>query len=197
MNRLRHLRSGVNLGILLAAASLAAAESKPDLTGTWVLNAELSQEQVKERSGSGFGGVRPSISVGGIGVPLPGGSPPASPSGGKLKDPDVLFCQELEIAVLDEVVMVRYQGLGEEEMLPGRHQGKKVRWTGSKLTEQYETTSRKVDKRFELKSPNQMLVTVRLNPREGSTRVYRKVFERAVVDSPAAVQVESESTAAP
>jgi hypothetical protein len=185
------------MALLLCAAlggapadASAGEEAKPDLTGVWVLNADASQELVrKKKGGEGIGGLRTSVSVGGMGIPLPGGGQVTS-SGTKLKDPDVLFCQRLEISVVDEVVVVSYQGLGEDRMKPGKHQGKKVRWTGSKLSERYETTSRKVDKRFQLTSPDQMKVTVTLNPRQGSTREYRKVFDRASREPPDAVPSE-------
>jgi hypothetical protein len=178
------------LGAATAGAS-GGEEPKPDLTGVWVLNADASQELVrKKKAGEGLGGLRTSVSVGGMGIPLPGGGQAAATSGTKLKDPDVLFCQQLEILVVDEVVVVSYQGLGEDHMKPGKHQGKKVRWTGSKLSEHYETTSRKVDKKFQLTSPNQMKVTVKLNPKQGSTREYRKVFDRASHEPPDAVPSE-------
>lgn len=168
-----------------SAGDSAGRQAKPDLTGVWVLNADASHELVRKKpGGNGLGGLRTSVSVGGIGIPLPGGGQSAAGSGTKLKDPDVLFCQQLEISVVDEVVIVRYQGLGEDHMKPGKHQGKKVRWTGSKLSERYETTSRKVDKKFQLTSSDQMRVTVTLNPRQGSTREYRKVFDRASSGSP-------------
>ena len=125
--------------------------------------------------GTGFG---TSVSVGGVSVPLPGGG--SSESGGvKLKDPDILFCQELEIALDGEVVVLSYLGLGEEKMRPGKHQGKKVRWTGKKLSERYKTSSRSVEKTFELVGPDEMQVTVRLNPKHGDTRIYTKIFNRA------------------
>ena len=115
------------LGAAAAGAS-GGEEAKPDLTGVWVLNADASQELVrKKKTGEGLGGLRSSVSVGGIGIPLPGGGQAAATSGTKLKDPDVLFCQQLEISVVDEVVVVSYQGLGEDRMKPGKHQGKKVR----------------------------------------------------------------------
>jgi hypothetical protein len=177
---------------LLLCAGLAGAEAKPDLTGVWVLNADASQELVRKKTGGGgFGGLQTSVSVGGMGIPLPGGGQAASSSGGKLKDPDVLFCQQLEISVVDEVVVVHYQGLGEDQMKPGKHQGKKVRWTGSKLSERYETTSRKVSKEFRLTSPDQMKVTVKLNPRQGSTREFVKVFDRASPEVPQSAGADS------
>ena len=176
------------MALLLCAGATGAPASeaaKPDLTGVWVLNADESQERIRKKSGGeGFGGLRSSVSVGGVGFPLPGGGQAAASSGAKLKDPDVLFCQQLEISVVDEVVVVSYLGLGEDHMKPGKHQGKKVRWTGSKLSERYETTSRKVDKKFKLMAPDKMKVTVKLNPRQGSTREYTKVFDRASPASP-------------
>ena len=184
---MRGPRSLVVLGtalLLWFTCAYAGEQPKPDLTGMWVLNADASQELVKKRTGGGFGGLHSSVSVGGIGFPLPGGGQAEASSGAKLKDPDVLFCQELQISVVDEVVVVSYLGLGEEQMKPGKHQGKKVRWTGSKLSEHYETSSRKVDKKFQLTAPDQMKVTVKLNPRQGSTREYIKIFDRASPPSP-------------
>jgi hypothetical protein len=186
-NVTRGSRSLVVLGtaLLLCAGftcAYAGEKPKPDLTGIWVLNADASQERVKKKTGGGFGGLRTSVSVGGF--PLPGGGQAPVSSGAKLKDPDVLFCQELEISVVDDVVVVSYLGLGEDQMKPGKHQGKKVRWTGSKLSEHYETSSRKVDKKFRLTAPDQMKVTVKLNPRQGSTREYIKIFDRASPASP-------------
>ena len=187
-NVTRGSRSLVVLGmaLLLSAGctcAYAGEKPKPDLTGMWVLNADASQELVRKKTGGGLGGLRTSVSVGGVGFPTPGGGQSAS-SGAKLKDPDVLFCQELEISVVDDVVVVSYLGLGEDQMKPGKHQGKKVRWTGSKLSEHYETSSRKVDKKFQLTAPDEMKVTVKLNPRQGSTREYIKVFDRASPLSP-------------
>ena len=188
-NVTRGSRSLVVLGtaLLLCAGftcAYAGEKPKPDLTGMWVLNADASQELVKKKTGGGVGGLSSSISVGGIGIPLPGGGQAPASSGAKLKDPDILFCQELEISVVDDVVVVSYLGLGEDQMKPGKHQGKKVRWTGSKLSEHYETSSRKVDKKFQLTAPDQMKVTVKLNPQQGSTRQYIKIFNRASPQAP-------------
>ena len=114
------LESWLLAGFLLLVAVGASAKGEPtDLLGDWVLNSELTHELQPKQSGGGGGGFgSPTISIGGVGVPLPGGSSSAA-SGGTARDPRVLRCDAMTVTMAEEDVHFVYNGSGEETMKPG------------------------------------------------------------------------------
>jgi hypothetical protein len=164
--------------IALVAANRAAAESV-SLVGNWRLNNPLTskvQTAAQTHRSDGLGNVQPSITVGGI--PIPTGSSQDEYGTASARDPKVLRCAELGIEEADADIVVRYHGEGSERLTPGNVQGTRTRWTGRKLTSSYQTTSRQVSKTFELREDGRMLVTVKLNPKQGATAVHKRVFDR-------------------
>lgn len=164
--------------VLSGASAWVHAAKPPDwLLGEWTLNNDLTvaaQADAKSGFSNPFGNVKPSISVGGVNVPI--GS--TQPSGGSGKDPDVLRCSGMMISMQGERLHLNYTGVGEESLLPGKEHGRVTRWSKKKLTTGYETTSRKVSETFALQADNTLLVTIKLKPRQGKGVVHKRVFER-------------------
>ncbi len=171
------LLAGLTVICMMSAAPVVAAKEPQWLLGSWVLNNELTAELGRsEKKGGwldGFG--RPSVSVGGLPVPLPGSS--TLPATGSSRDPDVLRCTTMSIQMNADSVHFSYAGVGEETMKPGNDQGRRTRWNKSKLTSRYETTSRKVIKTFALRKDGALQVSVELNPAQGASVIHYRIFE--------------------
>ncbi len=178
------------VGHLTGVASLdAAAESqKPTILGSWLIDDALTAavQPVEGHKKSSFDGIgMPSVSVNGM--PLPGAGGGAQASSGSAPDPKVLRCSAMTIEPVGKEIQLTYVGTGSETLTPGTVQGVKTRWRDRSLTSNYETTSRKVSKRFELQKDDTLLVTVKLNPRSGPSVIHKRVFRRGdpgLVSSP-------------
>ena len=164
-------------------ANAVAAKAPQWLLGRWVLNNELTSELGRsDKKGGWFDGFgRPSVSVGGLPVPLPGSTTP--PASGSSRDPDVLRCSTMSIEMSGEDVYFSYTGVGEETLKPGNVQGRRTRWNKSRLTSRYETTSRKVIKAYELRKDGSLLVSVELNPKQGASVIHYRIFEQPQSDT--------------
>ncbi len=166
--------------ICITSAAHAIAAKEPQwLLGSWLLNNELTAELGRsDKKGGWFDGFgRPSVSVGGLPVPLPGSS--TRPATGSSRDPDVLRCTTMSIQMSADSVHFNYSGVGEETMKPGNNQGRRTRWNKSRLTSRYETTSRKVSKTFELREDGSLKVSVELNPTQGASVIHYRIFEHS------------------
>lgn len=160
-------------------SSAAAAKGQPDdLMGNWVLNSELTHElQPEASSGGGGGGFgMPSISVGGVGIPLPGGTTSAGSGGGR--DPRVLRCDAMTVTMAEENVHFAYRGSGEETMKPGNDQGRKTSWNRDRLTQKYSTNTRTVRKSYEVDNDGRLIVKVKISPKGAKSATHVRVFER-------------------
>lgn len=149
------------------------------LLGTWRLNDQLTSElqvDTPANSSGGFGGVRPSISVGGI--PIPTGSSQGERSSASAPAPKILRCAELRIEEVGNDVLLTFDAADTERLTPGNVQGTRTRWSRKELTSSYETTSRKVSKKLGLRRDGRMDVTVKLNPKQGRTTTHKRVFDR-------------------
>ena len=166
------------LALLVSVAHAAAAASEPtELLGDWVLNSELTHEmQPKQSSGGGGGFGAPMISVGGVGIPMPGGS--SSAGSGGARDPGVLRCDALTVTMDGENVHFAYRGAGEETMKPGNDQGRKTSWNRSRLTQKYKTNIRSVRKSYELDGDGRLIVKVTINPKGAKSATHVRVFDR-------------------
>ena len=175
----RSLLSWLLAGFVLAASSAALAKGEPtELLGEWVLNSELTHELQPQQSGGGGGGFgSPTISIGGVGVPLPGGSSSAGGSGGA-RDPRVLRCNAMTVTMSEENVHFTYQGAGEETMKPGNDHGRRTSWSQSKLTQKYNTNVRSVRKTYELDDDGRLIVKVKISPKGAKSATHVRVFER-------------------
>ncbi len=175
-------KTTIGLGLLAAMFVGWTVADSPGLIGSWTLNDELTREvQPTAKDTHRFGGtgsVRPSISVGGIPFPTGGGSQ-GEYSRAPTRDPKVLSCAELGIEHVGDGIRLTYVGVGSETLTPGNVQGTRTRFSQRKLTSRYETTTRKVSKTFELRDDGRLLVTVRLNPKQGATVIHKRVFDRS------------------
>lgn len=174
----------------LAFAIPAVAEDDPAFVGQWVLNAELSEEKQPKKKSGGGSGFRPSVSIGGIYVPVPGGGD--SGGGTPIKTPDAVYAKQITIARLDaKTVVVKYHKLGVDTYVAGNVQGTKTRWSDDKLTSSYKATSASVNESFEVEDDGRLHITIKVNPKSGSTRTFKRVFERAADRAEAAAQPPS------
>ena len=178
----RHRRIS-RCGLLLATLALltspaALAKGEPTaLLGDWVLNSELTHELQPQQSAGGGGGFgSPSISVGGVGVPLPGGSSAAN--SGNARDPRVLRCDAMTVTMAAENVHFAYNGSGEETMKPGNDHGRKTTWNKTSLTQKYSTNDRKVRKTYELDDDGRLNLKVKISPKGAKSATHVRVFER-------------------
>jgi hypothetical protein len=163
-----------------AASTDAGASTRAGLAGRWVVNDLLTRELQPPDRGptTASGGLpRPSISVGGM--PIPGTTPAAQPGiGGSAPDPMVLRCTELTLAPAGDTIELSFHGVGSDRLQRGRHQGVVSRWSERKLTTHYDTTSRRVSQTYEVDRDDRLVVTVKLNPKQGKTLVHKRVFDR-------------------
>ena len=168
---------------LYAACAISADPAAPEwLLGDWVLNSEKTHSlQPKQTDGGGdIGFGSPSISVGGVGIPLPGGSGTGSTPGGA-RDPRVLRCDAMTVTTADRDLHFTYRGSGEEQMKPGNDQGRKTSWNRKKLTQKYTTSSRSVSKTYQLDGDGALVVRVKINPKGSKSATHVRVFERPSV----------------
>jgi hypothetical protein len=158
--------------------AVGAAAAPPEwLLGDWVLNSQRTHELQPKQSGGGNGGFgSPSISVGGVGIPLPGQA--SQTPVGSARDPRVLRCEAMTVNTEGDNVHFVYLGAGEEIMKPGNDQGRKTSWNRSKLTQRYSTTSRTVTKTYRLEEDGSLEVKVKLAPKGAKSVTHIRVFER-------------------
>ena len=169
------MKSALMLMVILAPSFAAAAT----LTGSWTYNNDLSTEsQPKAAKGSVFGGFSGGVVVAGLPIPIPGGSQGQATTSSP-KDPDALYAQTMTIEEYEDRIVVIYGNLGTREFVPGKHLGRKTKWNGKKLSESYETTTRRVRQTYELNRDGRMLVTVKISPNGAKNRTYKRVFDRA------------------
>jgi len=173
--------------VVLFLALLAFAPSghaKPSqLEGRWVLNQALTVEaQPENRQRSRFDNQSgPTVSVGGMPLPRAGNETPPIPSG-SVADPKVLRSNSLTIAAAGEALKLEFSGTdlnASETLVRGNQQGLVSRWNATRLTSNYETTSRKVSQTYEVRKDGRLLVTVRLDPNNARATVYKRVFDPA------------------
>jgi hypothetical protein len=118
-----------------------------------------------------------SVSVGGISLPGSSGSAQPGP-GGTAKDPEVLRCREMQISSEGEDLLFNFVGVGKERVKRGNNQGRVSKWNRSKLTSRYETTSRKVERIYQLQEDGTVMVTVKIKPRKAARIIQKRVFQR-------------------
>ena len=178
--------------IILAAMTISAAtgaEEPPDFIGQWVVNTELSEQEQPKKKKSGGGGFFPNLSVGGIYVPLPGSG--GEGGGTPIKTPDAVYAKQVTISQQDKNILVKYHKLGEATYVAGNIQGTKTRWNQTKLTSGFSATSASVKETFEVKRDGRLYITVKINPKSGATRTFKRVFDRDTGDPEAAPEDDS------
>ena len=178
MSRFARLTIGLLTALLLAAPSYGDSP----FDGHWTLNAEETDKvAAKYEDGSGMKGHdfgRPRVTV--MGIPVPGTARPPAQGGIAARDPLVLRCASMEIAVDGEAVPVRHFGivLPWEVMRKGDFRGRKTRVSRSTIRQKYKTSSRTVTKTWELRADGRLLVLVKLNPKQDKARTFARVFDR-------------------
>ncbi|MCR9278381.1 MAG: hypothetical protein NXH85_10425 [Pseudomonadaceae bacterium] len=179
--------------LMLSVQPLLATEAA-SIDGHWRLDNDATvavQPEDARKSNFGFGRVKPSITVGGVPIPLPGGE--QTQDLGQPKDPEELHCGILTIATTAKAVELTYDGDASAKWRSGDFRGMTTRWSRSRLTNRYQTMSRKVNKRFELRSDGMLEVTIVIKPKSGKKVTYKRVFQRF---DPASEPVADEPQAA-
>lgn len=165
----------------LAWASPAIGKT-PKLVGNWTVNIELSQavqpKNANARWYEGLGGnFSTSVSVGGIPLPV-GGNDPQPEGGGGIPNPDMLRCQSFTIEITGDDMLLTYAEVGTERLRQGHYRGRRNKWTSTHLSTDYESTSRKVTRTLEIQKDGRLLMSVKINPKKGKTRRFKRVFDR-------------------
>lgn len=177
----------MRLFILLLCASLVfsvqAKSESPSFSGDWRINLEETDKvAVKYKDGSGMkgGNFKPTISV--MGLPLPSSMRQGPMSGLRAKDPQVLTCTDMRIAIEEEQVALVYDGSGDENLKKGSYRGRTAKWNKKKIEQKYKTSERSVKKTWTLRADGRLLVSVKINPRGDSARTFNRVFDRVTSD---------------
>ena len=168
--------------LLWAALPILAWAGENPLLGTWTVNVERTQAVQPDNSNARWweglqGNMSASVSVGGVPVPVGGGPRPEGDGG--IPNPEMLRCQTLSIESSSEGLLLTYHGVGAETLRPGAYRGMRSRWSGGKLSSNYESISRKVKRALEVQKDGRLLMSVTINPRKGKTRRFKRVFDRA------------------
>ena len=170
----------VILGLLLSSAAHADVSAQSPFNGTWQINYEETDKvAVKYKDGSGMKGHnfgRPQVTV--MGLPLPGTGTRAATPGLAGKDPKVLRCGTMAIAVDDKSVVLNYDGEEIERMRRGDYRGRNTKVSSKLISQKYKTTSRTVTKSWSIRPDGRLLVSVKLNPKKDKARTYNRVFDR-------------------
>ncbi|MEM6708803.1 MAG: hypothetical protein AAF648_08460 [Pseudomonadota bacterium] len=173
--------------VVYAPGTRAAAEAA--WLGHWLLNADLTAEaqpeNVESRSLLPAGRGRATISVGGIPLPVPGGSAPSASPQSNARDPAVLRCKELTLTrSSDDEIELVFGTIGDDRLRKGTYRGVKTAWSAKQLSSRYQTTERKVTHRYELRDDDRLVVTTTIKAKGQRKRTFKQVFDR-VTRSPA------------
>ena len=173
--------------LLLSAG--AAAESA--FQGNWRINLEETDKvaiQYKDGSGVKGSGIKPSINV--MGLPMPRSYRQSAMSNLPAKDPEVLRCTAMTIDVQDKKVALNYDQTEKETLVKGDYRGRVSKWSKSKIQQRYKTPERTVTKTWTLRDDGRLLVAVKINPRNDSSRTFKRVFDRVAEDTPEPTTLE-------
>ena len=168
--------------VLAAPLSALAGAGELALLGTWTVNIERTQavqpDNANVRWWEGLeGNFSTNVYVGGVPVPVGGGARPEGDAG--IPNPEMLRCQTFSVARNEQGLLLTYHGVGEEKIRSGAYRGLHSAWSRSKLTSNYESTSRKVKRTLEIQRDGRLLMSVIINPRKGKTRRFKRIFDRS------------------
>ncbi|MDP6375790.1 MAG: hypothetical protein QF921_12820 [Pseudomonadales bacterium] len=171
----------ITLAVLLSLPLALSAADEPIFLGIWTVNPDLSAEVQPEAAGvrwwEGLGKFSANTNIGGIPVPIGGSAQPGSDN--TPPNPDMLRCQVMKIARASaSELLLTYVDVDKEKIRKGRYRGTHSQWSSKKLSSNYESTSRKVKRTLEVRKDGRLLMTVKLNPNKGKTRVFKRVFDR-------------------
>lgn len=173
--------------VLISILCCAVAQSA-DLTGSWVLNQELTEEmqpKIKGTKGLGGGFSGGFIGAGGVMLPIPGtGGGGSAAAQRTLKLPIVLDCTELTLNKQSVKVNVSCNNESYREFFLDDRHGRKTNWRDKKFTESYRSTSRTVKHEFRLIKGDHLKVTVSIRQKGNRSQEHVRVFERKSTSVP-------------
>ena len=181
---------------LVITSSVNAKDDK-DITGTWVVNEEVTdtlQDRLRKSNtaGRGFGtdGVRVVV-----GAPPSGG---ASGPNSTLKFPIVLECKEILFEVEEDKVKASCTSGVSRDFLIGKLHGRVTKFRRNVLTEYYSSTSRSVRHDIRVDKDGNLVAKVKIKPQGGISQTYVRVYSRPADDeaseSETATDTEPEET---
>ena len=173
----RHLYAVLLLLTPLLAPWPALASSPFD--GLWEINLEETDKvsvEFKEGGGLKGAGINTSVSV--MGLPLPSRYRQSPMSELAAKDPEVLLCTQMNIAVTDKRIQLKYDSDDSETLRKGEYRGRFSKWSKKRIEQRYKTPERSVRKTWTLRDDGRLLVAVKINPRGDQARTYNRVFDR-------------------
>lgn len=171
------LMRGAAFLLALLFAPLSLAQSPFD--GSWRINLdETDKVNVKFEEGSGMqgNGINTTVSV--MGLPLPSRYRQSAMSSLPAKDPSVLVCTDMFIAISEKKVNLTYDEGEKESLTKGEYRGRVSKWSKKKIEQKYKTPERSVRKTWSLRDDGRLLVAVKINPRGDKARTYNRVFDR-------------------
>ena len=178
----------VKVQLALISALFGVVASAADITGSWVLNEELTEEmqpKVKGTKGVGGGFSGGFIGAGGIMLPIPGtGGGGTAAAQRTLKLPIVLDCSELNLSKQSVKVNVSCNDENYREFFLDDRHGRKTKWRDRKFTESYKSTSRTVKHEFRWLRGDILKVTVSIRQRGNRSQEYVRVFDRKSSEPP-------------
>jgi len=165
--------------LLLAWPPPAAAEHP--MAGTWRINLEETDKVSADfDEGSGIQGRyqgRTTITV--MGLPLPSRAKASPMSNLAARDPLVLTCTQMNLALKgNKEVILNYDNGERETLRHGEYRGRTTRISNHKLEQRYKTTERAVRKTWTLREDGRLLVAVRVKYQGDKARTYNRVFDR-------------------
>ena len=154
-----------------------------DYEGTWHINREATEalkEPYKENSRRRNSRFNTQMSLGGLPMPRSGGQRPMSQL--IAQNPMVLRCSEMSIKFeTPNEIRIVYEDLGQEILRRGDYRGRKTKWSIRGIKQAYNTTERRVTKNWSINKKGQLLVEVKIKPKESKQFITRAVFDRKSV----------------
>ena len=183
---LRNTVTAVLSCLCLVLSTAAMASKPPAYVGHWVLNqeeTELLRTDLDDKTITIPTAGRTQISV--MGIPLPG-SGSRSASGHSLltaKQPEVLRCKNMSIAVAGQTINLLYPDLDPSEqnetLRAGHYRGRDSKWSRKKIEQKYKTSERKVSKKWSVRKDGRLLVEVSIKYKKAKKQIFSRVFDRA------------------
>jgi hypothetical protein len=174
---------------LLLSATATAAKTPPAYIGNWALNqgeTELLRTDLDEKTITIPTAGRMQVSVMGIPLPGSGGRGASGHSPLTAKQPEVLRCKTMSIAVEGQRINLVYPDLDPSEqnetLRAGHYRGRDSKWSRKKIEQKYKTSERKVSKKWSVRKDGRLLVEVTIKHKKAKKQTFSRVFDRAIAE---------------
>ena len=164
------------LTVVFASPIFSDQDEESNLIGDWVLNEKLTEELRPPVRNPGVAGGFGRAVLGTVGIPLPGGSNPAANSVG-LRHPIMLECEQMSLTKEGDEVLIECANGTYREFQIGNEHGRRATWKSKRMTESYRSTSRTVRHDVKLEKSGNLIVTVTIKPKGGTSQKYVRAFD--------------------